>query len=125
MLQDTPFSFWTGNQVLTYTELQAIRQSKYQQHYPLLLTQVKEGLEQFSNVRLRREAFKILLNLATLALDLSCYNSAWVDFDNAVFEMYVLHSKISVVWMHRYLCSILDTTLRRLSNGYDAKHDSI
>ena len=109
--------FWTSNQILSYTELQALRQSKYQQHYPHLLEQVKEGLERFGKARSRQDAFKILLDLTALALDLSCYNSAWVDFDNAVFEMVVLPSKSSIAWTHKYLCGILETTLRSISNG--------
>ncbi len=117
MLRDIPFPFWTSNQPMSYTELQAIRQRKYREHYTSLLQQVKENLEQFGNARSRQIAFKILLNLTTLALDLSCYNSVWVDFDNAVFEMLVLSSKASIVWTHKYLCGVLDTTTRRLSSG--------
>ena len=116
MLHDVPISFWTSNQSITYTELQVVRQNKYQQHYSCLFEQVKENLGQFSNARSRQEAFKILLTLTTSALDLSCYSSEWVDFDNAVFEMLVLPSKTSVAWTYKYLCSILDTTLRRISN---------
>jgi len=117
VLRDVPIPFWTSNQIISYTELQTMRQSKYQQHYPHLFKRVKENLGQFGNARSRQDAFKILLNLTTAALDLSCYNSEWIDFDNAVFEMLVLPSKASVSWTHKYLCSILDTTLRRISNG--------
>ncbi len=117
MLQDIPIPFWTSNQVISYTELQALRQSKYRQHFPSLLEQVKENLEQFGRARSRQNAFKILLNLTVVTLDLSCYNSAWIDFDNAVFEMLVLPAKTSIIWTHKYLWGVLDTTLRRLSNG--------
>jgi hypothetical protein len=121
VLRDIPFPFWTSNQPISYTELQGIRQSKYQQHYISLLQQVRENLEQFGDARSRQSAFKILLNLTSLALDLSCYNSIWVDFDNAVFEMLVLPSKASILWTHKYLCGILDTTMRRLSGGQSTR----
>jgi hypothetical protein len=117
VLRDTPFPFWTSNQVINYTELQAIRQQKYEQHYPCLFTQVQESLEQFGKAQSRQEGFKILLDLTASALSLSCYNSEWIDFDNAVFEMLVLPSKTSTTWIYKYLCGILDTTLRRISDG--------
>ena len=117
MLLDIPIPFWTSSEAMSYTELQVFRHNKYQQHYPAAFQQIKENLERFGNARSRQIAFKILLNIATLTLDLSCYNSAWIDFDNAVFEMIVLPAKANLAWTHKYLCGILNTTLQRFSNG--------
>jgi hypothetical protein len=115
MLQDTPLAFWTSNQVMSYTELQAIRRRKYTEHSSRILKEVRENLKSFSKARSRQEAFRILSSLTILALDLSCYNSTWVDFDNAVFELMVLPSKASLSWTHKYLCGIMKTTLQRVS----------
>lgn len=115
MLQDVPLTFWTTNQIMNYTELQSIRRCRYAQYAPSLLKEVKENLRSFGKARSRAEAFRILSRLTTLALDLSCYNSEWIDFDNAVFELMVLPSKASLNWTHKYLCGVMQTTLQRIS----------
>ena len=115
MLQDVPLAFWTTNQVMSYTELQAIRRCRYSQYAPHILKEVRENLRRFGKARSRAEAFGILSNLTMLALDLSCYNSEWIDFDNTVFELMVLPSKASLSWTHKYLCGIMKTTLQRVS----------
>ena len=115
MLQDVPLAFWTSNQIMSYTELQSIRRDLYAKKSSCILKEVREGLRRFGKARSRAEAFRILSNLTMLALNLSCYNSEWVDFDNAVFELMVLPSKASLTWTHKYLCGIMDTTLQRIS----------
>ena len=115
MLQDVPLIFLTTNQIMSYTELQVIRRRRYSQCAPRILKEVRESLRRFGKARSRAEAFGILSNLTILALDLSCYNSEWIDFDNAVFELMVLPSKASLTWTHKYLCGIMNTTLQRIS----------
>ena len=117
MLQDVPLAFWTTNQIMSYTELQAIRRYRYSCFAPGILKEVRENLRCFGLARSRTEAFRILSNLTILALDLSCYNSEWIDFDNAVFELMVLPSKASLTWTHKHLCGIMNTTLQRISTS--------
>lgn len=117
MFQDVPLAFWTTNQVMNYTELQNIRRRSYAQHAPHILKEVRANLRDFGKARSRADAFRILSNLTLLALDLSCYNSVWIDFDNAVFELMVLPPKASLTWTHKHLCGIMQTTLTRLSSG--------
>lgn len=117
MFQDVPLAFWTTDQVMNYTDLQTIRRNRYAQYAPHILLEVRANLSDFSEARSRADAFRILSNLTRLALDLSCYNSAWVDFDNAVFELMVLPSTASLTWTHKHLCDIMTTTLARLPSG--------
>lgn len=117
MLQDVPLAFWTTKQVISYTDLQNIRCRRYAQHAPRILIEVRANLSDFSKTCSRAGAFKILSNLTRLALDLSCYNSAWIGFDNAVFALMVLPSTTSLPWAHKYLCSIMTTTLEKVRCG--------
>jgi hypothetical protein len=114
MLQDVPLAFWTSNQIMSYTELQSIRRDLYAKKSSCILKEVRESLRRFGKARSRAEAFGILSNLTMLALDLSCYNSEWIDFDNTVFELMVLPSKASLSWTHKYLTGIVKTTLQRV-----------
>ena len=118
MLQDTPLSFWTSNQVISYTELQDIRRLRYSECAPRILKEVRENLKSFRDASSQQEYFKILSHLASLALDLSCYNSAWIDFDNAVFELMVLPpSKVSSKRTYKYLYWLVKTTLDRFQSS--------
>lgn len=114
MLRDMPFPFWTSDQIITYTALQVVRKREYHRHAPKLLKQVLENLRRYSEAQSRQDAFRILLDLDAQSLRLSCFDSNWRAFDNAVFELLVLPSRASLKWTYHCLKDIFDTTIRRL-----------
>jgi hypothetical protein len=110
-----PLPLWTSDQIITYSELQKFCDSEYGRRSSKLLKKVRYYLERFEGAQSRNAALRVLMDLDEYALELSCFNSAWVDFSLAVFEMAIVPSRASVPWMHKYLSSIFDRTIRGLS----------
>lgn len=116
-MHEQPFPFWTSEKVHTYTEVQDFCVGQYRQRGPGLIEQARKNLENLGLARSKQDAFRILCELEQLSLSLSCFNGAWVDFSEAVFEVVVLPSRASLAWTHKFLTGVFEDTLRRIKDG--------
>jgi hypothetical protein len=116
-MQQEPFPFWTSEKVHTYTEVQEFCARQYSQRGPGLIEVTQKYLEKYGKARSRPELLEVLLCLDELSLRLSCFNTVWVEFSEAVFEVLVLPGKVSITKTHKYLTETFQATLRRIDSG--------
>ena len=112
-MQEKPFPFWTSDQTITYSALQVFCRGKYERRGPTLIQEIKDSLEAFREAQDKAKSFEALSTLNDLSLELSCFNTAWIDFSNATFEALVMPTKSNKNWLYHYLHTLFEETLRR------------
>ena len=114
-MHEQPFPFWLSKNVTTYTELQQFCEERYRTEGPWLIRETSAILEAYQQAE-DVEVLQILRKLDDLSLTLSCFNTEWIDFSVAVFEVFVLPTKASTMVAKLYLKDLFNSTLRRIAN---------
>lgn len=99
----------------TYSEIALMCDEEYALLSPALIGKIKRSLVLYEAAKSLVAAQDSLQDLNSISLELSCLNTAWNTFSNAVFEAVVIPAKTSTLGSAKHLREVLNSTLKALS----------